>query len=272
LRSGRPVAFVVVLVWFYVLLAIIVNPSYSLPPIPTNPIMPFLTADTVGYLWPLVLISSPFVMLAAQKLIRPTSRTRQVTTQQIARVQARAHATRELIREDVRQSGSRASRAPHAEPSPEERVEPTPPLISDERKLVAAEELLRPVPKAGEPEFTPPPTTERDRQLKKVEEAERVSRETEKPSLLDLPEDFSREEKESDAAKRIEELEAERAAMASLMDRLEDMHKMQAIQPELYDKLKKKYVSELEKINAKVERLPVNEELKKKTAKKPTQI
>jgi cell fate (sporulation/competence/biofilm development) regulator YmcA (YheA/YmcA/DUF963 family) len=76
------------------------------------------------------------------------------------------------------------------------------------------------------------------------------------------------DEREADSTKRIEELEAERAAMASLMDRLEDMQKLGAIQPDLYDKLKKKYISELQKINAKVERLPVNEEFKKKASKK----
>jgi cell fate (sporulation/competence/biofilm development) regulator YmcA (YheA/YmcA/DUF963 family) len=96
----------------------------------------------------------------------------------------------------------------------------------------------------------------------------RAEEETAKQPLSEQLEIFSQEGKEADTTKRIEELEAERAAMASLMDRLEDMRKNEAIQPELYDKLKKKYVSELEKINAKVERLPVNEEFKKKTSKK----
>ena len=272
MRSSRPLALVVVLVWFYVFLAAIMNPSYVPPAIPSNPVMPFLTADTVNLLWPLVLIFSPLVMLAAQKLIRSTGRTRQVSARDFARIEARAHATRERIREDVRQSGSRASRAPEGVTAQTELAEPTIPSASAERKLIAIEELLRPAPKGSELEFTPLPTTQRGRQAQKAHVGAGPGEETVKESPSDQPEELTKEENEIEAAKRIDELEAERAAMASLMDRLEDMQKAGAIQPELYDKLKKKYISELEKINAKVERLPVNEELKKKTSRKATQI
>jgi hypothetical protein len=272
LRSRRPVALVVVLVWFYVFLAAVMNPSYTPPTIPNNPIMPFLAADTVGLLWPLVLVSFLFVMLAAQQLIRSTGRTRQVSPRDFARVQARAHVARERIREDVRQSGSRASKTPQGKTASTEGAELTSTSTKTEQKLVAAEELLRPVPKASESEFTPPPMIERQGQFPDRRGGAGAGEGTAKESLSDQLGELSMEGKDADASKRIEELEAERAAMASLMDRLEDMHKMGAIQPELYDKLKKKYVDELEKINAKVERLPVNEELKKKALKKATQI
>ncbi|WXG43752.1 MAG: hypothetical protein WED04_06890 [Promethearchaeati archaeon SRVP18_Atabeyarchaeia-1] len=268
LRSGKLLALAVVLVWFYVLLAALVNPVYTSPSTPSNPIMPFLTAEAIVRLWPLILISFPIVMIAGQRLVSSSGGRRQVSPQEFARIQARARATRQHAREDVGSPEPRRSRPAQGEVLASESAESGHPSADAERKLIATEELLRPPPTMSEPEFTPPPMVPRGSQT--VEKATTPSRigETAQESTSTESEIQSEEEKESSAAKRIDELEAERGAVATLMDRLEDMHKLGAIQPELYDKLKKKYIGELQKINAKVERLPVNEELRKKAPKK----
>jgi hypothetical protein len=268
LRSGKLVALVVVIVWFYVLLAALMNPVYTSPIVPTNPIMPFLKADTVDRLWPLILISSPFTILAGQQLLLSPGGRREVSAVEFARIQARAHKTRELTKEGVSRPGSHPPKSAQREAAEPQAAESTPLPKDVERKMIAAEELLRPTPKTSEPEFTPPPITPRGERATETPEAASVGEEmieesSSKPSEMEL-----QEEREADSTNRIEELEAERAAMASLMDRLEEMQKLGAIQPDLYDKLKKKYISELQRINAKVERLPVNEEFKKKASKK----
>jgi hypothetical protein len=110
-------------------------------------------------------------------------------------------------------------------------------------------------------EFTPPPTTLREAVFGKAAEeakleeasgAEPVVEETVSETTDETP----------DVEKRIEELEAEKGAVSSLSARLEEMKSSGTIDQGLYEKLKKKYTGETEKIDSKIEKLARKEKKK----------
>jgi ElaB/YqjD/DUF883 family membrane-anchored ribosome-binding protein len=66
----------------------------------------------------------------------------------------------------------------------------------------------------------------------------------------------------ADVDQRMEEMEAEKGAVSSLMTRLEEMKSSGTIEQELYDKLKKKYTGEIDKINNRIGKLAQKERKK----------
>jgi vacuolar-type H+-ATPase subunit I/STV1 len=113
-------------------------------------------------------------------------------------------------------------------------------------------------------EFTPPPTTLRDAVFGKAnagtEAGELPATElATKESVSETTDDTTESEQ------GIEELEAEKGAVLSLKNRLEEMKSSGTIESALYEKLSKKYTSEIERIDKKIEKLAQKE--KKKTTK-----
>jgi hypothetical protein len=267
LRGGRVLALLVELAWFYTLLAVLSNPVYVPPSIPSNPIMPFLSAYAVNQLWPIVLLSSPIALIIGQQFVRsPGGRRREVSPEEFARIQARVRATRAQTREEVSRPEPNQAIVGEKEATTTRTRGTSSESKSAERKAIVAEGRLLSPKTTSETVSTPPLMTPPSQESTSARVAGTVNEVANKPTVEES-EVESQEEREARVARRIDELEAERAAIATLMDRLEDMRRQGSVQPDLYDKLKKKYVSELQRINAKVERLPVNEEIKKKLSK-----
>jgi hypothetical protein len=260
LRSGRPLALVLVLVWFYMFIAVLVNPVFTAPNVAANIIMPFLSAETISLLWPVVLLLAPFVIVAGRRLTRPSGAARsQVSAQEFARIQARAHATSESIRAGVRRQESRSPRSAAGEaalPKAAELVEPlSQGLDAQKRNEMKTSEV------ATQSEFTPPPTTLREAVFGKAAGTSTAGETTAiapatGETLTKVADEIGDEDQ------RIEELEAERGAVSSLMTRLEEMKAAGTIEPELYVKLKKKYNAEIDKINGRIGKLGAKERKK----------
>jgi hypothetical protein len=260
LRSGRLIALVLVLAWFYLLLAVLVNPIFTPPNVEANIIMPFLSAETISLLWPVVLLLTPFVIVAGRRVTRPSGAAgRQVSAQEFARIQARAHATSESIRRGVRRQESRSVRSAAGEAAPPkaaETIEPSlPGLDAQKRNETKASEV------ATQSEFTPPPTTLREAVFGKATGTPPAGETT---AIAPPTEETGTElaDEIGDEDQRIEELEAGRGAVSSLMTRLEEMNAAGTIEPELYNKLKKKYNAEIDKINGRIGKLGTKERKK----------
>jgi hypothetical protein len=132
------------------------------------------------------------------------------------------------------------------------------PNVSEPSETKAKEEAVR-------SEFTPPPTTLREAVFgKATEDAGAVQASAGEPATEETP--TGTIDEATDADERIEELEAEKGAVSSLMARLEEMKASGTIEQELYDKLKKKYTGEIDKTNNRIEKLVQNE--RKKPSKK----
>ncbi len=249
-----------VLVWFYLFMAVLVNPVFTPPNVEANIIMPFLSAETINLLWPIVLLLSPFVIAAGRRLTQPSgAASRQVSAQEFARIQARAHATSESIRGGVRRQESRSPRSAAREAAPPKAAEPVetllPKLDAKKRNETKASEV------AVQSEFTPPPTTLREAVFGKAAGAPTA---VETNAIAPATEETVTEvaDEIGDEDQRIEELEAERGAVSSLMTRLEEMKAADTIESELYNKLKKKYNAEIDKINSRIGKLGAKEQNK----------
>jgi hypothetical protein len=261
LKIGRLMPLVIVLIWFYLLIAVLVNPTFAPPSVPANPVMPFLSADAINLLWPIILLLAPIVVVSAQRLIQSSGTARrEVSPQEFARIQARAHATSQSIRGGARRQESssppRTTAAVAASPestAPTER--PSPKLNVSEASRTKAKE------DTGISEFTPPPTTLREAVFGKTE----ASADAGEASLSEQATDGTMREvsdQTADVDQRMEEMEAEKGAVSSLMTRLEEMKSSGTIEQELYDKLKKKYTGEIDKINNRIGKLAQKERKK----------
>jgi hypothetical protein len=245
LRSGSVVSLVVVLVWFYLFLVAIVNPVFTPPNVPSNPLMPFLLADAVALLWPPLLISAPIVLVAGQRLIRASgSAQREISPEEFIRIQARAIEMSTRDRQSVsRSTPSSTSAAPRTEiPSTRTEAAETP-----AEKVVAKEAKETPAVRK-ESEFTPPPTVVREAATKEGVTPGKGGEAAESGQGLEVASHLGPVDKFKD----IEELEAEKAAVLSLTERLEEMNRNQAIKRKLYEKLKRKYEEQVEKINQRI--------------------
>jgi vacuolar-type H+-ATPase subunit I/STV1 len=114
-------------------------------------------------------------------------------------------------------------------------------------------------------EFTPPPTTLREAVFgKATEDAKSDEAPSTEPAAKENVSEMADET--ADLEERIEELEAEKGAVSSLSTRLEEMKSSGTIDEGLYEKLKKKYTGETDKIDSKIEKLAREE--KKKVSNK----
>lgn len=241
-------------------MAVLVNPVFTPPNVEGNIIMPFLSAETISLLWPVVLLLAPFVIVAGRRLTQPSGAARrQVSAQEFARIQARAHATSESIRGGVRRQESRSLRSATGEAAPPKATEsvepPLPRLDVQKRNETKASEV------ATQSEFTPPITTLREAVFGKAPgtppagETTAIAPATEE-TVTEVADEIGDEDQ------RIEELEAGRGAVSSLMTRLEEMKAAGTIEQELYNKLKKKYNAEIDKINSRIGKLGAKERKK----------
>lgn len=248
-RNRNILALVVFIVWFYLLLAVVLNPSYVSPIAPNNPVMPFLSAEAVSYLWPLVLVTSPIALLAGKRLARPSEgQRREVSPEEFVRIQARAH---RMSARDRESTSRQEAEVPSPEGSTSTKVsEPaSAPTTKDAGTTETA--VVR------QSEFTPPPSKTRAAKM------------AEQPSISDRNKITQKvlEQKETETSlenKRIDELEAEKGAVMSLLSRLEEMKSAENMKPELYEKLKKRYANEIERINARIEEFATKESTKEK--------
>jgi len=246
LRSGRVISLVVILVWFYLFLAAIVNPVGN---VSNNPLIPFLPADVVALLWPPILISAPIVLVAGQRLIKASGvPQREISPEEFIRIQARAIRMSEADRESVRRSTpSIAAVAPRAEPS----SAATEPAETPAKKGTPQEAAKPTAGVSKESEFTPPPAASRVTAVKESVTPEKSVVSTQAKQELEIVGHLG----PVDKFKGIEELEAEKGAVLSLMERLEEMNRAETIKRKLYEKLKRKYSEQIEKIDNRIREL-----------------
>lgn len=264
MKIGRILPVVFVVVWFYLLIAVLVNPAFTPPITGTNPVMPFLSVDAINMIWPIILLLTPIVLILVQHLLQPVRASRrQVSPQEFTRIQARAHATSESIREGVRRQ-----ELPGLPRATSETTSQTKSIPSSERPFPklndSAPSETKSEQETSKSEFTPPPTTLREAVFGKAN----AGAEAEEPSATEPTTNESVSEttvETTDSQGGIEELEAEKGAVSSLKTRLEEMKSSGTIEPTLYEKLSKKYTSEIERIDNKIEKLDRKE--KKKTSK-----
>jgi hypothetical protein len=258
LRSGRVIALVFILVWFYLFIAVLMNPVFTAPSTESNIVMPFLSAETISMFWPIVLLLAPFVIVAGRRVTQPSGAARtQVSAQEFARIQARAHATSQSIREGVRRQEPRRPRSATGGAAPLATAEPAEPPL----RRLDAEKLnqTKTSEVTTQSEFTPPPSTLREAVFGKAgttTTGETTIAPATRETVAKVADEIGNEDQ------RIEELEAERGAVSSLTTRLEEMKAAGTIEPELYSKLKKKYSAEIDKINSRIGKLGVKERKK----------
>jgi len=249
LRSGRVVSLVVIMIWFYLFLAAIANPVFTPPDLPNNPLIPFLPADVVSLLWPPLLISAPIVFVAAQRLIKASGvPQREISPEEFIRIQARAIRMSEADRQGVRRSTPPS--AP-ATPGAERSSTATEP-VETSAKRGTVQEAAKPTATASkEPEFTPAPTASRITAAKESVTPDKSVVSTQTRQELEIVGHLGPVDKFKD----IEELEAEKGAVLSLMERLEEMNRAETIKRKLYEKLKRKYSEQIEKIDKRIREL-----------------
>lgn len=248
MRSGRIISLVIVLVWFYFFLAAIVNPISTPPNVPNNPLIPFLPADAVALLWPPILISTPIVLVAGKRLIKPSGGPqREISPEEFIRIQTRAIRMSEADRQGARRSAPPATASAPRAQHPSTAVEP----VEMPAKKGVVQEAAKPTATVSkESEFTPPPTASRETTAKEPLTPEKGTAEQPKKEL-----EIAAHLGPVDKFKDIEELEAEKGAVLSLTERLEEMKNTETIERKLYEKLKRKYDEQIEKIDKRIREL-----------------
>jgi hypothetical protein len=145
-----------------------------------------------------------------------------------------------------RSVSSRASAAPRTE-TPSTTTEP---VETPTRKVTVQE--ARGSPAVGrESQFTLPPTVAREIAPKEPVTSEKSSEDSKSGQGLEVASHLG----PVDQFKDIEEVEAERGAVLSLEERLEEMNRTEAIKRKLYEKLKRKYEEQIERLNQRIREL-----------------
>jgi hypothetical protein len=100
-------------------------------------------------------------------------------------------------------------------------------------------------------EFTPPPTVPHETPPRAPSTNDQVVVTTQKRQELESAAHLGSVDKFKD----VEELEAEKGAVQSLVDKLEEMSRSGAIKRNLHEKLRRKYEEQMGKIDAKIKEL-----------------